>query len=234
MHPTQHALIESTLLAVADECVRSPVATMSAGHLRAVVAERLLREGATLVERGATSSQRRLVRLVDDVVQVERGEAPSPASRARPSRTPDLRIGAPVLLGIDLWARGALSPAERLGGRWLHERIAALGDGTSDVLLLACDRRAYDALRVARTGADGEPAALPRLCAALLPPSASLGAEPTAAAPTLANRRWGTRAVLTPMVFGAQRVALALWAERRVRSTSVAAPQLDAFEEVAV
>jgi hypothetical protein len=230
MHPKQLALIEAALGAVADECVRSPVATMSAGHLRAVVAERLLRDGATLVERGASAAERRLVRLVDDVVQVERADSPRAAHRGRLPRSPDLRVVSPVLLGVDLWARGALSPAERLGGRWLHERIAALADGTSDVLLLACDRRAYDALRVARTGADGEPAALPRLCAALLPPSRSLGTEPMLAAPTLGGRRWGARATLTPMVFGAQRIALALWAERRVAVTCAADPQLDAFE----
>jgi hypothetical protein len=228
MHPTQLALIEDAVGAVAAECVRSPVATMNAGHLRAVLAEHLLRAGATIVERGAKAGERRLVRLVDDVVLIEHDTRDARAVRGRPRRPADLRIGAPVVLGIELWARSAMAP-DRLAAARLEERLGALADGHADLLLLACDRRAYDTLRVERRGADGEPAALSRLCGTLLPASASLDGSITRAAPTLAARRWGTAASITPMVFGAQRVVLALWATKKAVA-EVAASQLDAFD----
>lgn len=232
MLPRQLALVDDALDAVATECVRSPVATMNAGHLRAVVAERWLRDGCTVVERGSTASERRLVRLVEDVVQIERGPAPADARRnGRPPRPADLRLVAPVVLGLDLWARGATSPADRLLGRQLHDRLDAVAAGTSDVLLVACDRRAWDALRVERTTADGSPAALSRLCAALLPPSPTLGAERSTATPTLGGRRWTVVAAMTPMVFGAQRVVAALWTSKRSAELPAERAQLDAFDE---
>lgn len=229
MLPRQLALVDDAIDAVAAECLRSPVATMHAGHLRAVVAERWLRSGCTVVERGASASERRLVRLVDDVVQVERGSAPPGPHAGRPPRLPDLRVGAPVVLGLDLWARGATSPADRHLGRQLHDRLDAVAAGTSDLLLLACDRRAWDALRVERTTADGSPAALPRLCASLLPASATLRDERVESAPTLGGRRWRVVAAMTPMVFGAQRVVAALWAARRPSASVRVDVQLDAF-----
>jgi len=228
MHPKQLALVHDVVGAMAAECLRSPVATYNAGHLRAVVAAHLLRAGATLVERGATGAERRLVRMVDDVVHVERdGREPS-AARGRPPRVADLRVGAPVVLGIDLWARSVLAP-DRLASPRLHERLTALADGHTDLLLVACDRRAYDGLRVERRGADGEPAALSRLCGTLLPASAALTESPAPFAPTLAGKRWGCVAAMTPMVFGAQRVVLALWAGSRAARTDAPA-QLDAFD----
>jgi hypothetical protein len=229
MHPRQLALIEDAVGAVAAECVRSPVATLNAGHLRALLVEHMLRAGVTIVERGATAAERRLVRLVDDVVQIEQDAREPRTSRGRAPRPPDLRVGAPVVLGIDLWARSAMAPDRQASAR-LHERLAALADGHADLLLLACDRRAYDALRVERRGADGEPAALPRLCAVLLPASASLDASMSVSSATLGARRWGAGATITPMVFGAQRVVVALWAAKRPGTDGGSAAQLDAFD----
>ena len=229
MHPTQLALIEDAAGAIAAECMRSPVATLNAGHLRAVVAEHLLRAGATIVERGARATERRLVRLVDDVVQIEQDAREARAARGRPPRPADLRVGAPVVLGIDLWARSVMAPDRHASARLL-ERLGALADGHSDLLLVACDRRAYDALRVDRRTADGEPASLSRLCTALLPPSASLADALSVSAPTLGTRRWGAAAAITPMVFGAQRVVAALWTAKRAGAGADSRAQLDAFD----
>jgi hypothetical protein len=231
MHPKQLALIESALDAVVAECLRSPVATLEAGHLRTLLTEHFLRAGAGVLERGATSAEGRLLRLRDEVVKVERVRLERrERTGGRPPRLPDLRLADPIALGLDLWARSTLAAAGRLAPRALHERLDALAAGTSDVLLLACDRRAYDALRVERAAEGGQPPVLARLCAALLPPSATLGDERTSAAPSMARRSWRTLAVMTPMVFGAQRVVVALWPAQRPVTEASAAPQLDAFE----
>ncbi|HYD51126.1 MAG TPA: hypothetical protein VEA99_00815, partial [Gemmatimonadaceae bacterium] len=95
MHPKQLALIDDAVGVLAAECVRSPVATLNAGHVRAVLVEHLLRGGATIVERGATAAERRLVRLVDDVVQIETDARESRTTRRRPPRPADLRLCAP-------------------------------------------------------------------------------------------------------------------------------------------
>jgi hypothetical protein len=231
MHPKQLALLESALDAVAAECLRSPVATLNAGHLKAMLAEHFLRLGAALLERGATASEGRVLRLTDDVVKAERCRVDVGAPRnGRPPRTPDLRLCDPIALSMDLWTRSALAGPDRLAPRALHERLAALAAGTTDVLLLASDRRGYDALRVERSAEGEQPPALARLCAALLPPSASLDDTRTAASPTLNRRPFRSLAVITPMVFGAQRVIVALWPAQRAAPPTAAAAQLDAFD----
>jgi hypothetical protein len=232
MHPKQLALIEGALDAIAGGCVRSAVATLNAGHLKAVLVEHLLRAGAGVVERGASSSEGRLLRMgVDDVVRVERvavDRPPLPAPGARP-RVADLRVIEPVALALELWSRSALVAPDRTGPRALLERFGALAAGSADALVIACDRRAWDALRVERAAEGETPSELSRLCAALLPPSSALGPERTRSEARVGGRGYGLMAVVTPMVFGAQRVVAAVWpGQRRVAVTTAA--QMDAFE----
>ena len=230
MDPRQLTLLAGALDAVAAECVRSPVATLNSGHLRAVLVEHFLRSDAALFERGATASDGRLLRMAGEVIRAEPHVLPPRArGTGRPQRLPDLRLLDPVALGVDVYARGALAPAERDASRLLLDRFASLANGGSHALLLACDRRAWDLLRVERPGADARPTELSRLCAAILPPSASLGAEPAEWSPSLGGRAWGVRAVITPMVFGVQRVAAVVWARRVAAVVHEAPPQLDAF-----
>lgn len=230
MDPRQLTLIAGALDAVAAECVRSPVATLNSGHLRAIVVEHFLRAGAAIFERGATSSDGRVLRLTGDVIRSEAHVLP-PRGRAsgRPPRMPDLRLLDPVALGLDLHARGALAAPDRDASRILLERFASLASGASHALLIACDRRAWDSLRVERPGADARPTELSRLCSALLPASATLDPEPTDSSPTLAGRPWSVRATITPMVFGVQRVVGVVWPRKVICPAEPAGSQLDAF-----
>jgi hypothetical protein len=230
MDPRQLTLLAGALDAVAAECVRSPVATLNSGHLRAILVEHFLRAQAALFERGATAAEGRLVRMTGDVIRAEAHVLPArPRGAGRAPRIPDLRLLDPVALGIDVYARGALAPAERDASRLLLDRFAALASGASHALVLACDRRAWDALRVVRPGADARPTELSRLCATLLPASAALTPEPSESTPVLGGQPWGVRALITPMVFGVQRVIAVAWARRIVAAAEPAAPQLDAF-----
>lgn len=230
MDSRQLTLLAGALDAVAAECVRSPVATLNTGHLRAIVVEHLLRSGAAIFERGATASEGRLLRLAGEVIRAEPHVLPGRArGAARPPRASDVRVLDPIALGVDLHARGALAPADRDASRQLLDRFSALASGASHALLLAVDRRSWDSLRVERAGADAQPTELSRLCAALLPASASLAAEPCDSTPTLGSRPWSVRAAITPMVFGVQRVAAVVWARKTAAVTEPAPPQLDAF-----
>ena len=230
MDPRQLTLLAGALDAVAAECVRSPVATLNSGHLRAVLVEHFLRSDAALFERGQSAAEGRLLRMTGEVIRAEPHVLPArPRAAGRPPRTPDLRLLDPVALGVDVYARGALAPAERDASRTLLDRFSAIASGASHALVLACDRRAWDALRVERPGADARPTELSRLCAAILPPSATLSAEPVETSPSLGGRPWGVRALITPMVFGVQRVAAVVWARRLAAAVREAPPQLDAF-----
>ena len=221
--------------AVAAECVRSPVVTWSAAHLEAIVAEQLLRAGAALLERGNTAAEEKLVRLTEQVLKVERVSLePRHRFRAgRGRRVADLRVLDPVHLAVDLWARSSAAASDRLGGRALRERLAALVDGHVDALVLACDRRVWDALRVERPGADGEPSEVSRLCALLLPPSSALADDASESTPRLGGRGYRVNARVTPMVFGVQRVVAAVWPSMRPAELPIEIPQLDAFEAIA-
>ena len=226
----QLTLLAGALDAVAAECVRSPVATLNDGHLRAVLVEHFLRADAAIFERGATSCEGRLVRLSGDVIRADPHVLPPrPARAGRPARAPDLRLLDPVALGLDVHARGALAAAERDASRSLLDRFAALASGATHALALACDRRAWDALRVQRPGAGGGPTELSRLCGALLPATATLAAEPAESSPSIGGRPWGVRALITPTVFGVQRVAAVVWCRRTARIAPEAPRQLDAF-----
>lgn len=232
MHPKQLALLEEAHGATLAECLRSPVATLNAGHLKAVLVEQLLRGGACVMERGSSASEAKLLRMVDEVVKVER-HAVSPARAnggGRPPRPADLRLAAPTKLDLDLFTRSAMASPDRMAARALLDRVDALGAGTSDALLLACDRRGYDALRVKRSAEGEQPSVLATLCAALLPPSAELGTEPASLSPTLNGRAWAVIGAITPMVFGVQRVVVALRPIRRAGPMeTIGAGQLDAF-----
>jgi hypothetical protein len=233
MHAKQLALLHAALDAAFAECLRSPVATLNAGHLRAVLVEGLLRSGASILERGARASERRLLRLAEDVVRVERVPAePRPpganGGRARYSFA-DLVIREPAALALGLHARSALGAPDRTASRTLLDRFDALDAGSSDVLLIACDRRQWDGLRLDRRAADGEPAALSRLCATLLPATSALSEEWGETSVRLGGRGWVSRVAVTPMVFGAQRVVGAVWPTRRGDAVAVAPLQLDAF-----
>jgi hypothetical protein len=233
MHPKQLALLEGVLDAVLAECLRSPVATLNGGHLKAVLVERLLRDGAGVLERGATAREAKLLRLMDEVVKVERVERVErrAVEGLRPQRLADLRVAVPIRLELDLYARSALAGPDRTAGRALLDRLQALAAGASDALLLACDRRGYDALRIVRSGDDAQPPVLASLCAALLPPSTSLATEPVRSAPALNGRPYSVLAAVTPMVFGAQRVAAVVWPVRRPALVAAGPLQLDAFAE---
>jgi hypothetical protein len=231
MHPKQLALVEGALDAIGAECLRSPVATLNAGHLKALLVERLLRDGAAVLERGASAREGKLLRLAGEVVKVERHAIARPPRAGRAPRTADLRVLDPIALSLELHARSALAGTDRTLARALGDRMDAVAAGTSDVMLLACERRAWDALRVERPGADGEPPALARMCAALLPPSAELSDERARREPTLGGRAWRVLAAITPMVYGAQRVVAALWPARRPPPPDGAPAQLDVFED---
>ncbi|HEU4628968.1 MAG TPA: hypothetical protein VFS08_04460 [Gemmatimonadaceae bacterium] len=256
MRSTQLTLLRTVLHAAQAACEHGAAATLDSAHLRALLFERLLEGGCTLLEPMGEPGQGRLLRLDDAVVRTERVALPVPGGgRRRAPRPPDLRIWAPERLELDVHARGTFARPGREAGAVLLQRLARLGRRESDALLLACDRRSYDRLRwfpgraaVATDDAQGglarrrresvrsdgdEPSALRALCAAVLPPSASLGAEPTEHAVEVGRGTvYEARAVVTPMVFGVQRVVAALWLRGGARSRSeldTEALQLDAF-----
>ena len=231
MQPKQVALLERALDLVLAECVRSPVATWHAAHLEALLVEHLLREGAAVLERANAPGEEKLLRMTDEVLRVERCSLDA-RHRLRPGRgrrAADIRVWEPVPFALDLYARSSAAAADRLASRALRERLLSLGD-SSDALLLACDRRAWDALRIDRSEGEEQPPALARLCALMLPASATLGPERVALQQRVSGRVFHGAACISPMVFGVQRVVAALWpAQRGGEGTSVA-PQLDAFE----
>lgn len=217
------------------ECLRSPVATVGAEHLRAVLVERLLAEGAAILEPGPRAGEGRLVTLRDDIVRRERVTVPPTTDAAeRRARHPDLRVQAPERLALDLHVRGALSRPARDGGRALLERLERLTSGATDALLVACDRRSYDALRRDPSTASLPPreARLAALCAVILPPSVALADAPM---PMVSQVRGGrtyvATAAVTPMVFGVQRVValLQLRAAGRAREPRSRVVQLEVF-----
>lgn len=237
-------LLEQLLDVAHAQCLRSPAATSDAVHLRAVLLDRLLADGHGVLEPSSEARVGRLLRLVDDVVRIERVPMPPRArSNGRPVRPPDLRVWTPERLDLEVYARGTFRAPATSGTRALHDRLARLAAGTSDALLMACDRRSYDALRrgPGAPSDDGEGRGDPRsdlaaLAAALLPPSATLAQSFDGAEVELGrNQRWTVRGAVTPMVFGVQRVVLALTLRTAGRGLSVAAAapsaQLDAFGE---
>ncbi|HEY0969724.1 MAG TPA: hypothetical protein VGE02_01975 [Gemmatimonadales bacterium] len=236
-------LLEQLLDVVHAECVRSPAATTDAVHLRAVLFDRLLADGHGILEPSSEARVGRLLRLVDDVVRVERVPVPPRArSGGRPVRPADLRVWTPGRLDLELHARGTFRAPATSDTRALHHRLARLAAGVSDALVLACDRRSYDALRRGPGAAleDGD-VRVPRpdlaaLAAAVLPPSSTLAQSFGEGEVELGrSRRWAVRGAVTPMVFGVQRVVLALRpssAGRAVAAVAATAPvQLDAFGE---
>ena len=231
MHPKQIALLEGALDAVAAECLRSPVATLNAGHLKAFLVEHFLRAGAGVLERGASGAEGKVLRLAGEVVRVERVpiERKGGANGGRPPRAADLRLCEPIALALDVYARSALASPDRLAPRALLDRLGALEAGSADALILACDRRLWDGMRVERAAEGEEPAELSRLCAALLPPSGNLTDERTRTTPAVNRRPYTVIAAITPMVFGAQRVVAAVWRPQKSAGTAAAAAQLDAF-----
>ena len=76
MRPTQRALLQTTLDLALATCLRSPVATADGAHLRAVLLGELLGAGCALLEPAAEPRRAKLLRLVDDVVRVERVPLP--------------------------------------------------------------------------------------------------------------------------------------------------------------
>ena len=247
MRPTQRALLRSTLDAALAACLRSPVATLDGAHLRAVLLAELLQGGCAVLEPTAEPRRGKLLRLVDDVVRVERlplPTRPGVAGSRRAPRPPDLRVWAPERLDLEVHARGTLAAPPAGGGRALLERLGRLASRTTDALLLACDRRSYDALRraagVVRPGpptdsvaAGREPSALGALCAAVLPPSCALTDELAEhEADVGRGQRYVAVGAVTPMVFGVQRVVVGLCLRGgAARSLDAAEPvaQLDAF-----
>lgn len=253
MRPTQLALLHDVLHAAQAACERGAAATLDSAHLRALLFERLLEDGCTLLEPTAEPGQGRLLRLDEAVVRTERVALPAAGEgRGRAARPPDLRVWAPERLGIDVHARGTFARPGRDAGAALLHRVARLARRESDVLLLACDRRSYDRLRWLRgadapaegasarrgrgkaPGADGDDgAALRALCAAVLPPSAALGAELSEHEVDVGRGMvYVAQAAVTPMVFGVQRVVAGLWlragAKQRA-SSGLLELQLDAF-----
>ena len=232
MQPRQLELLDAALDAVTAACERSPVATWSTAHLEALLVEHLLRAGASILERGAEPGEDRLVRLTGDLLRAERCvlDPRHRLRRRRGRRVADLRVLEPVPLALDLYARSTAAGVDRLAPRALRERIASLTDGASEALLIACDRRAYDALRAERHATDDPPPELARLCALLLPPSCELGADRTIASRKIASRGFRATAVMGPMVFGVQRVVAALWPAQRASEPVASDAQMDAFE----
>lgn len=242
MLPPQLSLLELLLDVVHAECLRSPAATSDGVHLRAVLFDRLLADGHGILEPSSEARVGRLLRLEDDVVRVERVPAPPRArSGGRPVRLPDLRIWTPDRLDLELHARGTFRAPATSTTRALHDRLARLAAGASDALLLACDRRSYDALRRGPGAPSGDGdgrgdtrSDLAALAAALLPPSTALAQQFGEAQVELGrSQRWTVRGAVTPMVFGVQRVVLALalrTTSRGAAATTGAAPaQLDVF-----
>lgn len=237
-------LLEQLLDIVHAECVRSPAATVDAVHLRAVLLDRLLADGHGVLEPSTEARVGRLLRLVDDVVRVERVPVPPrrTAGGGRPMRAADMRIWTPERLDLELYARGTFRAPATSGTRALHERLARLAAGASDALLLACDRRSYDALRrgPGLTADEVDPRTpssdLAALAAAVLPPSSSLSPSFGEGESELGRgQRWTTLGAVTPMVFGVQRVVLVLRLRAAGRGTAAGAGagavpvQLDAF-----
>lgn len=217
----QLILLEQLLQAATTECVHSPTATWSAQHLKATLVRALLTGGCAVLEPGARPREGKLLRLVDDVVRVERAALPErrvAGGGRRPVRAPDLRVWEPERLDVELVARGTFAPAARDLGRAVLDRFGRLASRATDALVLVCDRRSYDALRRGSGSADGaaegcEPRALAALCAAVLPPSGALSAAGLASfdADVGGGRVYAGRARVTPMVFGVQRVVAAVW-----------------------
>lgn len=236
MRPTQRALLQTTLDLALATCLRSPVATADGAHLRAVLLGELLGAGCALLEPAAESRRAKLLRLADDVVRVERVPLPpGPPGRRRP-RPPDLRLWHPERLDVEVHARGAFALPPAGAGRLLHERLARLAARATDVVLLACDRRSYDVLRrppAGRGEGEGGHTPLSALCAAVLPPSCTLAADfEEAECDVGRGQRWLSIGAVTPMVFGVQRVVVALTLRAgtpRPLDAEPAAAQLDAF-----
>ena len=241
MQPSQLALVEQLLHLAAAECVQSPTATWGAQHLKATLVRELLRDGCAVLEPTARPREGKLLRLEGDVVRTVRQALPDrrPAGAGRrPVRAPDLRLWEPERLDVELVARGTFAPAARDLGRAMLERFARLASRGTDVLLLACDRRSYDALRQGGAGEEPapgscEPRALAALCAAVLPESRDLSAGTATFESDLgAGVHYAGRARVTPMVFGVQRVIAAVWLHggaKATRDCQPAALQLDVF-----
>ena len=236
MRPTQRALLQSTLDLALATCLRSPVATADGAHLRAVLLGELLGAGCAVLEPAAEPRRAKLLRLVDDVVRVERVPLPSAPPGGRRPRPPDLRLWHPERLDVEVHARGAFALPPAGSGRRLHERLARLAARATDVVLLACDRRSYDVLRrpPGAQGADaGGHTPLSALCAAVLPPSCALTADFQETESDVGRgQRWLAIGAVTPMVFGVQRVVVALTLRAggpRSLDAEPAPAQLDAF-----
>ncbi|HEX3158635.1 MAG TPA: hypothetical protein VHQ45_08960 [Gemmatimonadaceae bacterium] len=222
------ALLRPVLDAAHAECVGSPVATLGDDHLRAVLAAAMLRAGHSLLEPAARPGQGRLLRLVDDVVRVESHPLPRAAADAA------LRVRGTERLDVAVHARGVFG-GPRGRGAPLAVRLARLASGRMDAVVLACDRRSYEALRRTHAAAAGAPAAVTVLCRDVLPAWDQLTPEFSVHETLAAGRSWAVLAATTPMVFGVQRVVAGVWvrppARRRGSATTAAghAEQLDAF-----
>lgn len=249
MRPSQLALLHSVLDAALAACLAGPVATLESAHLRALLLERLLRDGGAVLEPSGEPGRGRLLRLVDDVVRVERAPLPPrppAAGSSRPPRPPDLRLVDPERLDLEVHARSTLAQPPDGAGRALLERLGRVAARTTDALILACDRRSYDALR--RAAAAGAPAPAPSgapvprrrtdppvlgaLCAAVLPPSAALAADfGDHEADVGAGQLFVASGAVTPMVFGVQRVVVAVRLRAGAGRAAVerGEAQLDAF-----
>lgn len=245
MRPTQRALLQSTLDAALEACLRSPVATLDGAHLRAVLLGALLERGCAVLEPAAAPRRGKLLRLVEEVVRVERvplPPRPGAATGRRAPRPPDLRVWQPERLDLEVHARGTFAVPAPGAGRALLERLGRLASRATDAVVLACDRRSYDALRrpvagrataPAHEDAAPPPSPLAALCGAVLPPSCSLGSGfEEHEADVGRGRVYVAVGAVTPMVFGVQRVVVGLamrGAAARSPDEEAAAAQLDAF-----
>ena len=219
------ALLRPVLDAAYAECVGSPVATLGDDHLRAVLAAALLRAGHSLLEPTARPGHGRLLRLVDDVVRVESHPLPRATDAA-------LRVRGTDRLDLGVHARGVFGSA-RARGVPLAARLARLASGRMDAVVLACDRRSYEALRRVHGATADAPAAVTVLCRDVLPSWERLTPDFAVHETLAAGRSWAMLAATTPMVFGVQRVVAGVWVRppaRRQRPASAGdAEQLDAF-----
>lgn len=241
MDASQVALLDELLGIAYDACVRSPAATASAAHLKAVLFDAMLGRGGAIVEPASRAGFARVLRLVDDVVRIERVAVPrSSGAPERPSRPADLQLHAPARLRVELHARGGLMTPPREAPRLLHERLQRLTTGQADALVLVCDRRSYDGIRRGPRSTAGDDAPAPsapsaahaRLWRAILPASASLVSELAPHETAVAGgARFIVMAAVTPMVFGVQRIVagVRIRGVRRGPGERAAEVQLDAF-----